>query len=109
MRDNPARLAALADVAPPSSPTSSVALFLLGVVDALAPALAQMGGRLHAEEVAMFADVATPTHPETVWAAHVDLSAWPEDADAEEALYAVAVRLAAALVAEFAVMEDSTA
>lgn len=89
-------LAALAQVAPPFSPDSEGARFLLRVAAGVHNDLAAVGSTMHAAQIGMAADLAVPLDEE---AAFVDLDLFTEGLGTEAALEAVGVRLGVALVA----------
>ncbi|ACQ80766.1 hypothetical protein Bcav_2517 [Beutenbergia cavernae DSM 12333] len=108
----PYALASLADVAIPDAVDSPGARWLVGVADAAAEDAYRLDHGEHAGDVAHeVADAAVPVYTADLWAVYVDLAAYREDVAellepttdperlARVALYAVAARLAALLLA----------
>jgi hypothetical protein len=100
---DPADLAALAEVAEPSSHDSPGALYLRDVAQEVSADLAEIGPSLHAVCLWLAAETAEPDDDEEAFAAFVDLGLWGENLPTRRALVAAGVRLAAALLARPAV------
>jgi hypothetical protein len=107
---NAYELANMADVSCPDSPESPGAKFLLGVQDDVNDSADSLDSDV-SDTAHMIADAAVPIYTYEKWQTFVDLAAWQEDMDefgqpedmdqaSNWALYAIANRLAYALLEE---------
>jgi hypothetical protein len=92
-------LAALAEVAPPTTASSPGALYLQRVAEGVAADLADVGPGMHAHCLRLAAETAEPDLDDEAFIAFVDLGLWGENLATRRALVAAGMRLGAAMVA----------